>query len=91
MSALARYQLCAYVYESGEIARFDTFGWNTSGKILLHAPRSAQYIIVRGHSTIEVWDTMLPTYLGKVTDPPPVVEQYDDVDQALMATALKRK
>lgn len=88
MSDIPRYQLQAYVFDGGAVTRFQPHGWSTAGHILIHAPRSVRHVVVKSHDKFQVWDTMLPAYINATADPPPVVADYDDLDQAIMATVL---
>lgn len=89
MGDAQRYQLCAYVFDSGAVTRFVPHGWATGGHIAILAPKSVRNIVVRSHTCFEVWDMMLPSYIMQTSKPPPVVGLYEDLDQAIMATTLK--
>lgn len=92
-----RYQAQAYINDDGSVDRVDTPGWSTPEQIVVNGLLEGSHAIVKNHAgEIEAWDinhqqTYQPWTHSSDGKPAAFyrrVGTYEDVDQAIMATAM---
>jgi len=92
-----QYQLYAYVCGNGCAQKPDVDGTVTFMAVFLKRPRECRYAVVgawdvdQHRERILVWDlddTRMRRHGGTRVYPPPTLHEYDDVDQAIMATMM---
>lgn len=85
-----RYFLHALVGVNGSVQHCDNIGWMEVGQIVTYRQWDDQYAVVETTShEVQVWDLFDAGWLHRMyLDPPKVVATYEQVDQAIMATAL---
>lgn len=82
-----RYTLHAYVCGPSCVVRPDHLGAMTFAQILVERPGSCRYAVVETSGEILVWD-LYDAVVHPEPRPPEPVRVMEDVDQAIMATAL---
>lgn len=85
-----RYFLHAFVGIDGSVQHYDGIGWMTVGQVTMQRRWDDQYAVVHDHKhSVQVWDMLDTEWTARMyMGPPRIVGWYEQVDQAIMATAL---